>query len=319
MMTLRSSPSDRGGGVIIDPARASKVLIDLMHHYGEKTQIYKYTHRIDAPQTVHRPSALVVGSLEHARWLFFAAMTDRREVSEMVYRGHNALWAEHANLLYNKPLDAHFSEDSLQGLLMTRGFGMPSTAARDWKHCSATLFTWLRGDPRLLYEGRTIDNIVDMKKRGIILSGFGPKILSLLAIFYAELDMIALPRDAFPVDVHVQRFALSTGIAKIKKTTQNVHLERALRPFLAHLCFDHGWSVVEVSHAIWLLGNRLCTGCSRHSMASSFCPAYSVCQGPYETRSYFKKGRWDHEAQSPQGDKRPYGLPPLEVSLFPVT
>jgi endonuclease III len=315
-MTLSIVPFKGDGGVIVDPGRAKEVLDVLVADYFGHKRLFAYTHRIDAPQTVYRPEEMVIGSLEHVRWLFFAAMTDRREISAMVYKGHRELWANHAEALYNNPLSKDLEQLQLEDLLRKAGFGMPRTAARDWLQCSSTLFTLLHGDPRLMYAGRSIDDIVRMKNAKWKLSGFGPKILSLLAVFYAELEMITMPTDAFPVDVHVQRFALSTGILKIEKKTSNTHLERILRPLLANICHERGWSVVEVSHAIWFLGNRLCTGCARSSLAEVFCPSRSFCGGPFETKEYFTRGAWDHTAQSPVGSLRQFGLPLIEAGLF---
>lgn len=308
--------SEGDGGVMVDPARAHEILDALMADYVGRKRLFTYTHRVDAPQTIYRPQAMVVGSLEHARWLFFAAMTDRREISAMVYKGHQKFWTNHADLLYNNSIAGKFDESGLEAILRKGGFGMPNTSARDWLKCSDTLFTKLEGDPRLIYADRSIDDIVRLKKKELPLSGFGPKILSLLAVFYAELDLIEMPRDAFPVDVHVQRFALSTGILKITKKTPNSHLERVLRPLLTSICNERNWPVVEVSHAIWFLGNKLCTGCARSSLAEVFCPARTFCGGPFETKGYFTQGMWDHAAQSPVGNQRTFGFPSADMNLF---
>ncbi len=314
-MTQTTYPSKGARGVIVDPARAHEVLSMLMSDYFAHKRLFTYTHRANAPQTVHRPPQMEVGSIDHARWLFFAAMTDRRDVSTRVYRGHRNLWETDANFLYNAPIARGIDQPTLHALLRSRGFGT-STTARDWLQCSATLFTWLHGDPRLMYKDRTIDDIVRMKSKGWQLSGLGPKILSLLAVFYAELEMIVMPTDAFPVDVHVQRFALSTSIIRIEKNTSNSHLEHVLRHLFAGICNEREWPVVEVSHAIWFLGNKLCTKCSRNSHAEVFCPARSLCGGPFETKAYFKRGKWDHDVRSPVGSLRGFGFPEVTDGLF---
>lgn len=314
-LTSTTSPFEGKGGVTVDPARAYAVLDEIVPAFLERRHLYRYHHLEQAPQHVYRPIELTVGSVEHARWLFFAAMTDRREQSFMVYRGHRALWEKHADWLYNNPLARTVTPADIKPILAEQGFGMAGTAARIWGPNSTTLFTWLSGDPRKLYEGKSINQIVS-EKRWLGLPGFGPKILSLLAMFLAEAEMITLPEDAFPIDVHVQRISLSTGIIKMKGATANTYLEQALRPLLTNIIQDRDWNMVDVAHALWLLGSRMCTNCSLHSLASSFCPAYSFCKGPFSSELYFSKGKWDPDAQSPTGDKRTVLLPDFAGSLY---
>lgn len=321
-MRITTVPSDvvEIGRVIVDPARAYALIDQLMSAYNFRRDLYQHIHRVDAPQTVCRPSELVIGSQEHARWLFFAAMTDRREVSSQVYAAHRELWRNYADVLYNNPLDLLMDEESVVTLLREHKFGMPSTAAASWVACSKTLFFQLEGDPTRIYDGTSIDGIVSKKKREWKLPGFGSKILSLLAIFYAELEMIEMPVDAFPVDVHVQRFALSTGILSLKQEERNSTLERILRPLLSRICQERGWAPVEVAHAIWFLGNQLCTVCSFGTQSRMYCPVYQDCGGAFTSLDYFKRGMWNPQSRYPKGNCRPFGWPVTEGLLpFPTT
>lgn len=314
-MTSTTSPFEGKGGVIVDPARGRKVLVPIVTAYLKRQKLYRYIHWEDAPQNVYLPENIKRGSVEHARWLFFAAMSDRREQSKMVYQGHRGLWEKHADLLYNNPLSEEMTDEQVGKLIKPHGFGMWSVTAKHWVANSHLLFNRFLGDPRFIYEGRTINDIVREKKYWK-LSGFGPKILSLLAMFYAESEMIELPEDAFPIDVHVQRIALSTGIIQIKKTTTNVYLEAELRPLLREICREKKWSMVDVAHALWFLGNQMCTECSTCSLATAFCPAYGLCGGPFESKRYFTEGKWDPDAKRPTGDKRSQVVPSFEGSLF---
>lgn len=320
MMTKTLSPFESKGGLIINPSRAYEVLDQIVPAYLQRKLLFRWKHRDIAPQNVFRPEALPFGSLRHARWLFFAAMTDRREQSQAIYSGHSRLWEQYADQLYDNPTSSNWSAEDIEKLLRKNGgFGMVKTSSQVWVENSATLFEQFGGDPRKLFEDRTVDDILRLKKKKKWkIPGFGPKIISLLAMFYVEAGIIKQAFDAFPVDVHVQRISLSTGIVKIKKDAQNENMELALRPLFTKICHNRGWDIVDVSHAVWLLGNNLCTGCSLTSAARSYCPAYSLCSGPFESKSYFRKGKWDPNRQRPKGDKRIWILPTPEGGLFSI-
>jgi len=306
-MTQTSAPSSRG--VTIDKTHAKKVVGEIFSDYLANKKLFTYVRRSDAPQTKHCPEDIQKGSLKHAQWLFFAAMTDRREVSERVYAAHKQLWGKYESLLYTRPLlPLITTATDIVSFLIEEGIGMPDTSSKSWVACSSTLFGELRGNPTKLYEAGSIDAIVAQKDGAWHLPGFGPKLLSLLALFYHEVDLIQLPKDAFPVDVHVQRFALSTGIVTTKEKISSTALEKILRPLLSTICHEEDWPILEVAHALWFLGNRLCTGCSRNSESAFFCPAYAACKGPVNTWGYFKKGAWDQGDRYPRGGDRPFGI-----------
>jgi len=119
--------------------------------------------------------------------------------------------------------------------------------------------------------------------------------------------MIKIPPDAFPVDVHVQRFALSTGILQLRQKERNYTLESILRPLLSKICHERGWQAVEVAHAIWFLGNKLCTACSINSQAEVYCPVYQSCGGAFMTKDYSAKGLWNPKSRYPKGGNQVFG------------
>jgi endonuclease III len=222
-------------------------------------------------------------------------MTDRREESVRVYESHGHLADHHPEIYTREVLDLPPGE--LEEILMKYKVGSPRQSADYWPRSARTLFEEYGCEPLRIYEGRTIDEIVQTKSRskklgGDPLPGFGPKILSLLAIYLTELGSLNPIPDAFPVDVHVQRFCISTGILEGEGKVTNEEAERVLRPGLCALCKEMGWHALELSHAIWFLGNRLCTGCSRNRAVKVQCSAYEKCGGAIVSGTYFKKGYW---------------------------
>lgn len=291
--------------IVLDESVAKLAMEKLYRQYTERKGVFSRLSRSDAPQTVNRPSAIKIGSRQHAQWLFFATMTDRRDQSARVYQGHNRLWHNHPEL-YHQPIPPLLQADvELEKKLERAKISLAIGSARNWFHCSQTLFARFEGDPVNVLRIGSIDQIL---ASNINLLGFGPKLLSLLAIFYQEIGLIALPEDAFPVDVHGQRFALSTGILACQQPIRSELIERKLRYLYAKICREQGWSVVEMSHAIWFLGNQLCTNCPKDSVAENYCPVYKNCGGAVKSRGYFTRGIWNQEDRYPKSGQRKFGV-----------
>lgn len=314
----------RSESVEVDKERAKIVLRPLYNAFMERKMLFaRVARETDAPQRKFFPRGVQTGSIEHRRWLFFATMTDRRQVSELVYEGHTRLW-ELAPELYSEDfLDIH--PGRITDLLRSVNIGAPAQSALHWPRSAKTLFDCFNGDPLEIYRRfGSVNGILAFKKSGGDLPGFGPKILSLLALFLEELGLMEAPPDAFPVDVHGQRFALSTNIARAcSSVVTNEHMESVLRPLFCEICAEEGWKTLELAHAIWFLGNQCCNGCYRNAAMEFICPAYAECDGSISTLSYMRRGFWDTmEPWHRKGGEYPFSLPPLHASplfLFPLS
>lgn len=309
--------------VSVDKERAKLVLRPLYRAYIERRMLFAHvTREADAPQRRFFPEGVSRGSIEYHRWLFFATMTDRRQVSELVYESHTRLWIKEPRLYSEEVLD--MSPSVIQEFLRGENIGAPAQSAAYWPRSAKTLFQLFGGDPLELYRKLgTVNNILLFKKEGGDLPGFGPKILSLLALFLEELGLMAMPPDAFPVDVHVQRFAISTGIVRTSSSVTNESMEKVLRPLFCEICAEEGWKPLELSHAIWFLGNRCCNGCYDNAAMEEFlCPAYAECGGSISTLSYMRHGIWDiTEPRHRKGGARtfsPHLLHRSPLFLFPL-
>lgn len=283
--------------IVVDKERARENLGTLYGTYMRDRGLFRYVNRHEhAPQRKYLSPDVEVGGRSHQCRLFFTVMTDRREVSEQVYASHQQL-AEKVPELYTSDAIS-MAPSEIEALLRKERVGSPGQSAKYWPRCAETLFGEFGGDPLRLYHESSIDALLRFKRSRKMdpLPGFGPKILSLLSLFYEELGLMEMPTDAFPVDVHVQRFAISTGIIRCTGKVVNEHAEQVLRKLLCELCLEEGWSALELSHAIWFLGNRLCSGCYRNKAVPVLCPVYDQCDGSISTLTYFKKGFWDFDA-----------------------
>ncbi|MFA9262931.1 MAG: hypothetical protein ACEQSB_06320 [Undibacterium sp.] len=280
----------------VDEERAEHV-IDAVRTTSLQAQgLYQFvTREANAVQRYNIPSLVLRGDLRHQQWVYFTTMTDRREDSTRVWPSHVKLRAKYPRLY--TAYAATLKPATIESKLREFKVGSPGQSAQYWPRCAKTLFGELGGEPIRLYQrGKgLIDDVLAFKqtsKGGDPIPGFGPKILSLLALYYAELDLMPMPADAFPVDVHVQRFLISTGIVSGTGVIVNEQLERIARPLLCRVTKRLGISRIEASHDIWFLGHYACTGCWRNAAIPELCPAYAKCGGAIDSKSYYKKGVW---------------------------
>lgn len=304
--------------------KATTLLSKLFQAFLDKKGLYSYISILDAVQHVHIPTMFRKGSRgyrskEHFVWLFFATMTDRRQVSEEVYKAHVKLHEQYPHL-YSPGLRC-VNLDELTNILIGYKVGVPRQSAQYWFRCADTLWNKWHGDPRELYGGGSIASALqwkaDHKKKFKTdpLPGFGPKIMSLYGLYLAELGEVELS-DAFPADVHVQRWFLSNGcIEGLNGKVRNEEMEAVIRPFITKFCNENGISWIDLSHAIWFLGNKVCTGCASKNAALLICPTYESCGGPFDSTSYFREGRWSTAERLRKGGDRSLLLP-TDLPLF---
>ncbi len=305
--------------IVVDEERARAVIGKLYEAYVHSRGLFRYISREkDAVQRRFVPVGVEPGSSGHALWLFFATMTDRREESERVYEGHVFLRRQYPRL-YTEAASKMRSSGIAEKLHIAK-VGSPEQSARYWPRCAETLFGEFGGDPTAMYqiEDGLIDDVLRYKpsREGDRLPGFGPKILSLLALYYEELGLMEMPGDAFPVDVHVQRFVISTGIVRATGTTLTEAVEKVVRPLLCRICRIEGISALELSHAIWFLGNRCCSGCYRNKAVPELCPSYADCGGSISTLTYTRRGVWDFDAPRHRKGGERTMLLPSDMPLF---
>ena len=305
--------------IVIHDERARRVIGELYETAKRSGGLYRYVSRTaHAVQRLFIPNRMSPGSIEHQLWLFFATMTDRREESARVYESHVNLRRRHPRL-YTEAA-ARMAPDTIAEKLAAEKVGSPGQSARYWPRCARTLFEKFRGDPLALYRmgDGLIDDVLRYKpsREGDRLPGFGPKILSLLSLYFEELGLMEMPRDAFPVDVHVQRFLISTGIITSTGQVTNEEVERVVRPFLCRLCAEENIPRLELSHVIWFLGNRCCSGCYRNKAVERLCPSYGDCGGSISTLTYTKKGLWDFDVPRHRKGGERTMLLPSDMPLF---
>jgi len=259
-------------------------------------------------------------TLLHRRWLWFTTLTDRRELSERVYRAHCEIYADHPEF-YNEEV-LRISPEEFRQAFKEKSYkiGSPSQSVDFWLKCAKTLFEEFEGDPvkLLKHAGWSVEKVYAWKKQQRKLRGedpipgWGRKLLSLYFMYLAELGY-NLPDDAFPADVHAQAIVIQSGSFDFgsKVVINTSQLAEGIRKEITSLCREENWSPVHVAHASWLLGSQLCTKCSATPETPLLCPIYDDCKGRVDTGSYFVYGLWRKNGQvmNKGGTRPPYGLP----------
>jgi endonuclease III len=279
--------------ISINRERATGLLLALHAAYAAKKKLFAHvSSETHAVQHINIPEGCEKGSREHVQWLFFATLTDRRQVSEEVYKAHVEIQKLHPHLY--TPDVQKMTPTDVAGILIKYKVGIPRQSAEYWVRCAGTFWDMWGGDPTQLYKGGSIKAALEWKRsfKEDPLPGYGPKIMSLFGLYLAELGKVQL-EDAFPVDIHVQRWFLSTDcINGINANVFNEEMEFVLRPFLTEFCIVHSILWTDLSHALWFLGNRVCTGCPKNKAVKQLCPSHDSCGGAWNSKTYFQKGFW---------------------------
>jgi endonuclease III len=293
--------------------RAREVLGRLYAAYQLRQGLFEVRHddRGDAPQDKFIPEGVTRGSRLHAVFLFFATGTDRRQVSSNLYKSHMDFWERHPEMYQEQML--RMREQRVEKLIRSMPIGMKDDVVKNWRPCAQTLYGDLRGEPIALFAKGDIESVIEFKrsKDGDRLPGWGPKIISLYAIFLEKLGLVPVIYGAFPVDVHIQRICISTEIIAQTGILHREAVAEFIRPRLFDLCMEEWWDRSDLAHAMWFTGSELCNGCSSSRVVASLCTVIDLCGGGLNTRQYGKEGRWNFDQP-----RLPKGSPNLV--LFPA-
>lgn len=264
-------------------------------YLGHKN-LFKWVHADngDAPQHKYVPVGVERGSLKHQQFLFFCSLITYSSQSEQGIQQCLKIYEAYPEIFCRK-VDG--SVGWLQDIFNSGGFIYPNAIAERWHGSNITLFQKYDGDPLTIFVGKnSIDGVLSGKKEKgrNLLPGFGPKLLSLLALWYEELGLISL-RGAFPCDVHIQNQSLGLGIAvSTENRFRTTGFAEFLRREISAVCEENGFRPLLLSHALWFLGARLCIRCRKKRVLTAFlCPVFTFCSGRVSTKLYRHKGEWD--------------------------
>ena len=279
--------------------RANTVLLPALEAYEEERFLYKKWHANNgvAPQQVSIPCNIQKSSVEHQVFLFFTTLITLQSVSDIGFRSCVEMYEGQGDIFSYEVLS--MSIEDIATILKKYGINKPEQWAKYWYASAIFLFKELQGQPLNLFNlFQTIDDYMVLKKRGeLYLPGYGPKLMSLLTLFYEELALIATIPDAIPVDVHHQRICITTGIVTMRNpkeySVNATLLAEFLRKNLAGWYIKMGNTPLNASHSLFFLGSKACSRCERLRGLELYCPIADHCSGGIPTRPYWKTGKWD--------------------------
>lgn len=286
-------------GIRFNTERAERIFSEAHDAYvGERFLYSRVNTRYGfAPQNVHIPKEVKKGSHEHALFLFFTTVMMYASDSDMGFRQSVRLFEAYRYLFTEKIIDVDVPH--VGNYLHEIGFVRPNQGAEYWHGSGATLFNHYEGKPLRVLSVQDVDEFL-VKKRELekrlgaeSLPGIGPKIFSLMAIFFEELGLIDEMPGAFPADLHVQRICISLGIVEGSGIVYAAKLAEFLRPRIYDICRRLSMRPVDLSHALWFLGNRVCTRCPLVEGIEHVCPIVRHCGGAIPSLIYSRKGKWD--------------------------
>lgn len=118
-------------------------------------------------EMVDTPTTLEPQTLKHRRWLWFATLTDRREISVRVYAAHCRIYEDHPDFYEGAAGDIEPAEFSTAILNGKYKIGSPGQSANYWQICSQTLFKEFGGDPvkLLTHAGWSVEKVFAWKQQ----------------------------------------------------------------------------------------------------------------------------------------------------------
>lgn len=284
-------------------ARANNCLSKIYRAYQDKTYLFKFVHASngDAPQHKYIPKGVRKGSLRHQIFLFFANLLTYHSQSDAGFKQCLEVYEKKPEFFTKKIW--LIEEREIAKALNEVGFIYPFATAKRWHKSAQSLFLLYNGKPLKIFKDReSIDDIMKLnQEKGLnVFPGLGPKLMSLLNIFYHELGLMSCLKGSFPVDIHVQAECIGLSLVEIKKEVVNsTPLAEFLRVNISKICEEQKFKPLDLSHAMWFLGNRVCQFChKRRAQSEYFCPVFKYCSGRVSTELYRTRGKWNMNGKS---------------------
>ncbi|ADI31335.1 hypothetical protein [Staphylothermus hellenicus] len=288
--------------IIIDSDRGRRVA-EILYNAYYTTGIFGYR---SPPESV-LPKGMVRGSLQH---VLFVTLT----VSIDYMRDAQALW-ESARRTFEDPMTRYlFDPKALYETPINKimrdmlKYGLAKRPRKDsyiWKTVGATFYKKWGGDPRSFLRSCGWDAPTILKRlksdthldRGRLVPDYpylrgdkiGPLWLRMLWDIVGVKDLRNLDKVPIPVDVHVARATLATGVVRGRFSGRLEDLFEYIRRawFLSVKGLkagDRSMIALDLDEPLWHLSKY---GCSRRDKDTGYCPLQSFCV----VREYCVKGR----------------------------
>jgi len=288
--------------VVIDSERGKKVA-EFLYNSFSTVGIHGKT---DMPEDI-TPSGVVRGSLEHT---FFITLT----VSIDYQRDAPSLWESSRKTFEDQETRYLFDSKSLyetsfrkiiEDMQKYKLSKKPQKDAKIWRTVGVTFYKKWEGDPRSFLENYNWDSLTILKHlrndthlyNGRTVSDYpylrGPKIgplwLRMLRDNVGIGKLMNLEKVSIPVDIHVARATLTTGVVrgniKVRLDELFEYIRKAWFESVKSLSVKNRPMIaLDVDEPLWHVSKY---GCTRRDKITGYCPMYSGC----EARDFCIKGR----------------------------
>jgi endonuclease III len=227
------------------------------------------------PQT-HLPPSLPLGGKEEAYyWLIICQwmrITNTEVASKQVAKLYEYL-AKRRCLNPFDPFDAvRLKPQRITNLLKEVGLGLDESAPLGWIENARRIVEQWDGDVLKIFDGvshydQVWPRLINDPAKGTGFAGFQHKMASMILYFLSERSLIKPFPFPPPVDFHLLRVAVETGI--VRRQDENPRIAYSQKEYesigevLRKVYFDyserHGLAGNRFNDAVWLLSKRLCS------------------------------------------------------------
>lgn len=259
---------------IVDTERVELVLDAILDRY--RLSGYPYSRKRSMLVNLKLPSLLERGGEAEARWWFFCCYLMRGGINtdtalaalSRMYDREMQDDSQDARMPFIPERAAILTAEEMSGLLQEAGTGL-YRLANDWITGAATMQERYGGQVlNLLADVHDYESAVEILhnqgKSGF--SGFRYKMVSMFLFFVTEAGLLEYFSYPPPVDIHLQRVAIETGMIRCDDGSetfaytagQHDKLQSTLRNLYLEYMNKRGVLSNELSDAVWLLSRMLC-------------------------------------------------------------
>ncbi|MEN9852633.1 MAG: hypothetical protein RI996_576 [Candidatus Parcubacteria bacterium] len=263
----------------VDHKQARKVFDALRSAFVSRS--YPYNEAV-TPQQIVGNSLEKYDKLQQARFWFYACMYMRGPIdSNFAVATLLKIFENQEGLGIFDPDNPDSQNPDVIDEVMTKHkfTRLLSDVKKFWSFSSVQLAQLYAGDPRKIYEGVTTFEEIEARcrynpktKSGFM--GFQKKMTSMVTYFLRDLRLIGLKDFPPPVDFHLMRIMVLTGVVKLSPNdprtfryeTSSVLGYEAVTQYLS----DTGCCPIELGDCLWLLSGNLCNRSPKNREMKSF-------------------------------------------------
>lgn len=279
--------------IIIDHARGKK-LAELLYNCFTTTGIHGL---IAMPECV-MPDNIAKGSLDHILFITLTVSIDYQrdadslwESSKKTFNDPETRYLFNPELLYKTPI-----EKIIKDMQKHKLSKKPEKDAAIWHTIGVTFYKKWGGDPRNLLESCNWDSLLILNRlqndthinngkpvsdypylRG---SKIGPLWLRMLRDYACITELKNLESVPIPVDIHIARATLATGVVrgkeKIRANELFEYIRNAWFESVKGLNINNRAMIpLDLDKPLWHLSRE---GCSNRDKITGYCPLYNKCE-----------------------------------------